>query len=53
MLLANEGPNWPHDYAQMNDTVAHMPLCSEGHISIMTDGIPSVNVCGNLDQLQV
>ena len=37
----------------MNETVAHMPVSSEGHIGIMTDGIPSANTCGHLDQLQV
>ena len=53
MLLANKGPNWPYAYAQMNDTMAYMPLSSEGHIGIMTDSIPSTNACGHLDQLQV
>ena len=33
--------------------MAHAPLSSEGHIGIMTDGIPSMNACGHLDQLQV
>ena len=53
MLLANENPDWPYACAQMNDTMAHMPLSSEGHLGIMTDGIPSTNACGCLDQLQV
>ena len=53
MLLANEGPNWPYAYVQMNDAMAHMPVCSEGHIGIMTDGIPSMNACSHLDQLEV
>ena len=37
----------------MNDAMAHVPLSSEGHIGIMTDGIPSMNACSCLDQLQV
>ena len=53
MLLANESPYWMYAYAWMNDTVAHMPLSSEGHIGVMTDGIPSMNACSCLDQLQV
>ena len=53
MLLANKGPNWPYAYAQMNNAMAHAPLPSEGHLGIMTDGIPSMNACGHLDQLQV
>ena len=53
MLLANEGPNWPYAYAWMNDAMTHTLLSSEGHIGIMTDGKPSMNTCGQLDQLQV
>ena len=53
MLLTDESPNWPYAYAQMNDAMAHAPLSSEGHIGIMTDGIPSMNTCSCLDQLQV
>ena len=53
MLLADKGTNWPYAYTWMNDTVAHMPLSSEGHIGIMTEGLPSINACGHLNQLQV
>ena len=53
MLLANEGPNWQYAYVQMNDAMANVPLPSEVHIGIMTDGIPSTNACSCLDQLQV
>ena len=28
MLLANESPNWPYTYTQVNDAVAHVPLSS-------------------------
>ena len=53
MLLDDKGPNWPYAYAQMNDAVAHTSLSSEGHIDIMTDGMPSTNACSCLNQLQV
>ena len=53
MLLADEDPSWSYAYMWMNDAVSHTPLSSEGHIGIMTDGIPSANACGHLDQLQV
>ena len=53
MLLANEGTNWPHAYARMNNAMAHAPLSNEGHIGVMTSGLPSRNACGCLHQLQV
>ena len=53
MLLANKSLNWLYAYTQMNDTMAHTPLFSEGHIGITTDGIPSMNTCSYLDQMQV
>ena len=53
MLLADEGTNWPYAYARMNDTMAHTHLFSEGHIGIMTSGLPSMNTCSLLDQLWV
>ena len=43
MLLGNEGTNWPYAYARMNNAVAHAPLSSEGHIGVMTSGLPSRN----------
>ena len=53
ILLANKGTNWPYAYVRMNDAVAHAPLSSEGHIGVMTSGLPSRNSCGHLQQLQV
>ena len=53
MLLADECLNWPYAYVWMNDTMAHTPLSSGGHIGVMTDSIPSMNACSCLDQLQV
>ena len=37
----------------MNDTMAYTPLSSEGHIGIMTSGLPSRNACGHVHQLQL
>ena len=37
----------------MSDTVLHMPLSDNRHISAMMEGIHSVNTCGQLHQLQV
>ena len=53
MMLADKSPNWPYAYVQMNNTMAHTPLSSEGPIGVMTDGLPSSYACGYLDQLQV
>ena len=53
MLLADKGTKWPYVYTRMNDAVAHVPLSSEGHIVIMTSGLPSRNAWGHLDQLWV
>ena len=53
LLLADDGPNWLYTFVQMNNTMSHVPLSSEGHISAMTDGMPSTKACGQLHQLQV
>ena len=37
----------------MNDAMAHTLLSSKGHIGVMTGGLPSMNTCGHLHQLQV
>ena len=53
VLLVDEGPDCPYASVQMNDTMTHVPLSSEGHIGTMTDGMPNMNACGHLHQLQV
>ena len=53
VLLANEGPDWPYTFVQMNDAILHVPLSSEGHLGILTEGKPQRNPCGLLHQLQV
>ena len=30
-----------------------MPLSSEGHISVIIDGVPGTNPCGHLGQVEV
>ena len=53
LLLAVDSHNWSYAFVWMNITVSHVPLSSEGHISAMTDSMPSTNACGQLYQLQV
>ena len=53
LLFADDGPDWPYAFVQMNDTVSHVPLSSKGHVSTMTDGVLSTNVYGQLHQLQI
>ena len=47
-LLTDISSNWLYAYVWMNDAMTHMPLSSEGHIGVTTDGIPSMNACGHL-----
>ena len=51
LLLADDGPDWPYTFLWMNDTVSHVSLPIKGHISIMTDDMPSTNACSQLHQL--
>ena len=53
LLWADDGPDWLYTFSELNDTVSQLPLSSEGHISAITDGMPSMNACGQLHQLQV
>ena len=53
ILLANKDPDWLYAFVQMNNTVPHTLLSSEGYIGSMTDGVPSAIACGHLHQLQV
>ena len=52
-LLISTGKDWAYAFAQLNEGVLHMPLSSEGHISVMVDGVPSMGPCGCLSQLEV
>ena len=53
MLLAGDSPDWPYAFIHMSNTILHMPLSNNGHISTMTDSMCNVNACGQLHQLQV
>ena len=53
MLLADDGPDWPYAFVCMSDTMLHVPLFDNRHISTMMDGVHSVNACGWLSQLQL
>ena len=53
LLLADDTPDWPYAFVQMNDNVFHVALSSEGHTGAMTDGMPSTNTYSWLHQLQV
>ena len=53
VLLADISEDWPYAFMWLNDTVARVPLSDVGHISAMTDGMPSTDTHGQLHQLQV
>ena len=53
VLLADESADWPYTFVQLNDAVSHAPLLNEGHISTMTDGMPSGDAHSQLHQLQI
>ena len=42
MLLTNDSTDWAYTFAWLNEGLLHAPLSSEGHISTMIDGMPSV-----------
>ena len=52
-LLINTGTNWVYVFAQLNDSMLYTSLSSEGHVSVMIDGTPSMSACGCLSQLEV
>ena len=51
--LASTGPNWPYALVQLNDDACHMPLPTEGHLSVMTEGNTSNVPCRKICQLEV
>ena len=52
-LLASSGSNWPYAFMHFNGDAHHVPLLKEGHLSAMTDGMPSNIPCGQICQLEV
>ena len=53
MLLVDDGPDKLYAFIHMSDTVLHMPLSENGHISTMMNGVCTVIACGWFHLLQV
>ena len=51
--LASTGPNWPYALVQLNRDTCHMPLSTEGHLSVMVEGSMSSVPYGMICQLEV
>ena len=47
--LASTGPNWPYALVWLNGDAHHMPLPTEGHLSVMVEGsirnVPYRKIC--------
>ena len=52
-LLTPSGSNWPYAFVCFNGDTHHVSLPKEGHLSAMTDGMPSNILCGQIHQLEV
>ena len=52
-LLASSGPDWPYVFVQFNGNAHHMPLPKKGHLSAITERMPSNIPCGRICQLEV
>ena len=51
--LASTVPNWPYALVWLNRDACHMPLPTEGHLSVMTEGNTSNVPCKKIHQLEV
>ena len=51
--LASTRPDWPYALVQLNRNAHHMPLPTEGHLSVMTKGNANNVPCGKIQQLEV
>ena len=51
--LTSTGPNCPYALVHLNGDACHMPLPTEGHLSIMMEGNTSNVPCGKIHQLEV
>ena len=51
--LASTGPNWPYALVQLNGDACHVPLPTEGHLSVMMEGNTSNVPCRKICQLEV
>ena len=47
-LLTSSGFNWPRTFVHFNWDAYHIPLSRDGHLSAMTDGMPSNIPCGQI-----
>ena len=52
-LLTSSGSSWPYTFVHFNWDACHVPLPKEGHLSAMTDRMPSKFLCGQICQLEV
>ena len=51
--LASTVPDWPYALVQLNRDACHVPLPTEGHLSVMTEGNTSNVPSGKIHQLEV
>ena len=51
--FASIWPNWPYGLVQLNGDACHVPLPTEGHLSIITEGNASNAPCRKIHQLEV
>ena len=51
--LASTGSNWPYALVQLNGDACHMPLPTEGHLSVMMEENISKVPCRKICQLEV
>ena len=52
-LLVSSGSYWPYTFMCFNGDAHHVHLLKEGHLSAMTDRMPSNILCGQIHQLEV
>ena len=53
VLLADVSADWLYAFVWLNDAMSYAPLMNERHISAVMDGVPSMDTCGQLHQLQI
>ena len=51
--LTSTGPNWPYALVWLNGDANHVPLPTEGHLSVMMEGNTNNVPCGKIHQLEV
>ena len=51
--LVSTRPDWPYALVQLNRDAHHMPLPTEGHLSILVKGGTSSATCRRVSQLEV